>query len=42
VIDLFNRVHLGTKVVVLPKMQKRALDAYAAMPVRQISATGNR
>jgi lipoprotein-anchoring transpeptidase ErfK/SrfK len=39
VIDLFGRVNIGTKVVVLPKTQKRNLDAYAAMPAREISAT---
>jgi lipoprotein-anchoring transpeptidase ErfK/SrfK len=42
VIDLFGRANIGTKVVVLPKMQKRNLDAYAAMPAREISATTSR
>ena len=42
VIDLFGRTNIGTKVVVLPKTQRRALDAYAAMPARQISVTVNR
>lgn len=42
VIDLFNKVNVGTKVVVLPKTQGRPLDAYAAMPARQISVTTNR
>ena len=37
VIDLFGRVNIGTKVVVLPKTQRRNLDAYAAMPAREIS-----
>jgi lipoprotein-anchoring transpeptidase ErfK/SrfK len=32
VIDLFARVNVGTKVVVLPKSHRQALDAYAAMP----------
>jgi lipoprotein-anchoring transpeptidase ErfK/SrfK len=32
VIDLFGKVDVGTKVVVLPKASQRALDAYAAMP----------
>jgi lipoprotein-anchoring transpeptidase ErfK/SrfK len=41
VIDLFSRVRLGTKVVVLPKMRQRTLDAYAAMPARQTSNTAN-
>lgn len=38
VADLFERVNVGTRVVVLPKTQSRALDAYAAMPARRISA----
>jgi lipoprotein-anchoring transpeptidase ErfK/SrfK len=42
VIDLFARVNIGTRVVVLPKMQRRNLDAYAAMPPRQISVPANR
>jgi lipoprotein-anchoring transpeptidase ErfK/SrfK len=42
VIDLFGRVNIGTRVVVLPKTQKRNLDAYAAMPARETSATANR
>jgi lipoprotein-anchoring transpeptidase ErfK/SrfK len=41
VIDLFGRVNIGTKVVVLPKAQNRTLDAYAAMPARAISVTVN-
>jgi lipoprotein-anchoring transpeptidase ErfK/SrfK len=42
VIDLFGRANIGTKVVVLPKTQKRNLDAYAAMPAREVSATTSR
>ena len=42
VIDLFGRVNVGTKVVVLPKASKRALDAYAAMPTRRVSVTVDR
>ena len=47
VTDLFSKVNIGTKVVVLPKTQKRNLDArnldaYAAMPPREISVTVNR
>jgi lipoprotein-anchoring transpeptidase ErfK/SrfK len=42
VTDLFDKVTIGTKVVVLPKTQKRSLDAYAAMPAREISVTVNR
>lgn len=42
VIDLFGRANVGTKVVVLPKASKRALDAYAAMPTRRLSATIDR
>lgn len=42
VIDLYGRVTIGTKVVVLPKAQKRTLDAYAAMPPREISVTVSR
>jgi len=42
VVDLFGRANVGTRVVVLPKTQKRNLDAYAAMPAQQISATANR
>jgi lipoprotein-anchoring transpeptidase ErfK/SrfK len=42
VIDLFAKVNIGTRVVVLPKMQKRNLDAYAAMPPREIPATMSR
>ncbi len=42
VIDLFGKVNVGTKVVVLPKAQQRTLDAYAAMPAREISVTVNR
>jgi lipoprotein-anchoring transpeptidase ErfK/SrfK len=42
VIDLFARANIGTRVVVLPKLQKRNLDAYAAMPPREISAPVNR
>ena len=42
VIDLFGRVDVGTKVVVLPKARERALDAYAAMPRQQISTRLNR
>jgi lipoprotein-anchoring transpeptidase ErfK/SrfK len=42
VIDLFSRANIGTKVVVLPKTQQRNLDAYAAMPAREISATTSR
>jgi lipoprotein-anchoring transpeptidase ErfK/SrfK len=42
VADLFERVNVGTKVVVLPKVQRRPLDAYAAMPAREISVTVNR
>ena len=42
VVDLFNRVNAGTRVVVLPKIQKRTLDAYAAMPARETSVTVNR
>ena len=37
VADLFDKVNVGTKVVVLPKSQGRPLDAYAAMPARDIS-----
>jgi lipoprotein-anchoring transpeptidase ErfK/SrfK len=39
VVDLYERVRVGTKVVVLPKTSKRPLDAYAAMPRQQISVT---
>jgi lipoprotein-anchoring transpeptidase ErfK/SrfK len=47
VIDLFSRANIGTRVVVLPKAQKRNLDArnldaYAAMPAREFSATATR
>jgi lipoprotein-anchoring transpeptidase ErfK/SrfK len=42
VIDLFARVNTGTKVVVLPKSQGRPLDAYAAMPAREIAVTARR
>src|SRR5215217_7991834 len=42
VTDLFSRVNVGTRVVVLPKTQKRPLDAYAAMPRQDISVTVNR
>jgi lipoprotein-anchoring transpeptidase ErfK/SrfK len=42
VVDLFNRVDTGTRVVVLPKIEKRMLDAYAAMPVRETAVTVNR
>ncbi len=42
VIDLFGKVNVGTKVVVLPKAERRTLDAYAAMPAREISVTVNR
>ncbi|MDQ8727041.1 L,D-transpeptidase [Bradyrhizobium sp. LHD-71] len=42
VIDLFRRVNIGTKVVVLPKMKRRNLDAYAAMPARAMTVTGSR
>lgn len=42
VIDLFGKVNVGTKVVVLPKTQKRTLDAYAAIPARDVSVTVNR
>lgn len=34
--DLFERVNIGTRVVVLPKSQKHPLDAYAALPARDI------
>jgi lipoprotein-anchoring transpeptidase ErfK/SrfK len=42
VIDLFGKVNIGTKVVVLPKTERRVLDAYAAMPARETSVTVNR
>lgn len=42
VIDLFERVNVGTRVVVLPKVHKRNLDAYAAMPAREIPVKHNR
>jgi lipoprotein-anchoring transpeptidase ErfK/SrfK len=42
VVDLFNRVDTGTRVVVLPKVEKRMLDAYAAMPARETTVTINR
>jgi lipoprotein-anchoring transpeptidase ErfK/SrfK len=42
VVDLFNRVGTGTRVVVLPKVEKRMLDAYAAMPARETTVTINR
>ena len=42
VIDLFSRANIGTRVVVLPKAQRRSLDAYAAMPAREFSATATR
>jgi lipoprotein-anchoring transpeptidase ErfK/SrfK len=42
VTDLFSRVNVGTRVVVLPKTHKPPLDAYAAMPRQDISVTVNR
>ncbi len=42
VIDLFGKVNIGTKVVVLPKARRRTLDAYAAMPAREFSVTVSR
>jgi hypothetical protein len=42
VIDLFSRVDIGTRVVVLPKTQRRPVDAYAAMPRHEVSVTVNR
>ena len=42
VTDLFSKVNIGTKVVVLPKTQQGNLDAYAAMPSREVSTTSNR
>jgi lipoprotein-anchoring transpeptidase ErfK/SrfK len=36
VIDLFDRVNIGTRVVVLPKSQRSPLDAYAAMPAHEV------
>jgi lipoprotein-anchoring transpeptidase ErfK/SrfK len=42
VVDLFNRVDTGTRVVVLPKIEKRMLDAHAAMPVRETAVMVNR
>ena len=42
VVDLYGRVNIGTRVVVLPKQQQRTLDAYAAMPPQAISVTSNR
>lgn len=42
VVDLFNRVNTGTRVVVLPKIERRVLDAYAAMPARETTVTINR
>ena len=42
VTDLFGRVNVGTKVVVLPKSSRRPLDAYAAMPRHEVSVTLNR
>jgi lipoprotein-anchoring transpeptidase ErfK/SrfK len=42
VIDLFSRVNVGTRVVVLPKTQRRPVDAYAAMPRHDVSVTVNR
>jgi lipoprotein-anchoring transpeptidase ErfK/SrfK len=42
VIDLFGKVNIGTKVVVLPKSQNRPLDAYAAMPAAASSVPLNR
>ena len=42
VTDLFSRVNIGTKVVVLPKTQRRPIDAYAAMPRHEVSVTVHR
>src|SRR5829696_4876548 len=42
VADLFARVNIGSKVVVLPKTRSRPLDAYAAMPRHEIAVTVNR
>jgi lipoprotein-anchoring transpeptidase ErfK/SrfK len=42
VTDLFSRVNIGTRVVVLPKTQRRPIDAYAAMPRHEVSVTVNR
>ena len=42
VIDLFERVNIGTRVVVLPKSHKHPLDAYAAMPARDVPPPVNR
>jgi lipoprotein-anchoring transpeptidase ErfK/SrfK len=42
VIDLFGRVNVGTRVVVLPKSARRPLDTYAAMPRHEIAVTVNR
>jgi lipoprotein-anchoring transpeptidase ErfK/SrfK len=42
VIDLFGKVNIGTKVVVLPRSQNRPLDAYAAMPAAASSEPDNR
>ena len=42
VVDLFARVNVGTRVVVLPKSARRPLDAYASMPRQEIAVTVNR
>jgi lipoprotein-anchoring transpeptidase ErfK/SrfK len=42
VIDLFNRVNLGARVVVLPKSGRPALDAFAAIPPRDNPAPADR
>jgi len=42
VIDLFERANIGTRVVVLPKSHKHPLDAYAAMPARDVPPPVNR
>jgi lipoprotein-anchoring transpeptidase ErfK/SrfK len=42
VIDLFERVNLGARVVVLAKSRRQPLDAYAAMPARDVPPPVNR
>jgi lipoprotein-anchoring transpeptidase ErfK/SrfK len=42
VVDLFGRVNIGTRVVVLPKTHRRPVEAYAAAPERPVSLPVNR